>query len=160
MKILALDQSTLKTGFSIFKNEKLNIYGLIDLTGFSNDSVIRCKDLIRQLKLLIEQHGIDYVALEDCQLQKNAQTFKMLARLQGMLIMMLDEYDIPYKVIPPTEWRKGLGLSTKGKRDILKSNASNYVRNVFGITGTENLDDIAEAICIGDYAKLLFEEMK
>lgn len=55
------------------------------------------------VKTLIEEHDINFVALEDIQLQtsvgNNVQTFKALAFVLGVLQMTVKEMGIDYEVV-------------------------------------------------------------
>ena len=67
---LAIDQATNKSGYSIFKNGELEVYGTIQTTA-SNDLIKRIDELIIILRVLIFNYEPDYIAIEDVQLQRN-----------------------------------------------------------------------------------------
>lgn len=146
MRVLALDQAT-HTGFSVFDDGKLVTYGFGDFSKYK-DSTERINQIKMLLSELIDTYEPDFVGIEDCQLQFNPQTFKLLAMLQGVLRDLLYELDIPYEVVPPTKWRKKCGVKGR-KREDQKANAIMFVGRMFKIDG--DIDDIAESICIGYY---------
>lgn len=146
MRYLGLDPAT-HLGFSIFEDNNLLMYGLGDFTKYKDNT-----ERIHQIKLqtleLIEKYEPDMIGIEDIQMQRNPQVFKFLSKLQGVLLDLFHELQIPYEVIPPSVWRKTCGIKTKGvKRVQLKKDALDFVERMFNITG--DLDDIAESICQG-----------
>lgn len=74
-------------------------------------------------------------------------TYKKLAHVQGALIVTCIENNIPYKIVPPATWRSSCGV--KGKvRSEYKPAAQKHVLDKYGLNVT---DDVADAICIGEY---------
>jgi Holliday junction resolvasome RuvABC endonuclease subunit len=63
MKLLALDQSSKITGYAVFDDNTLVIYGKIDAG--EADLPARLTKLRNAVKSLIDEYGIDLVALED-----------------------------------------------------------------------------------------------
>ena len=83
--ILALDQSSRCSGFSVFENGKLLTYG--KFTFEDADLGERLCKIKNKILELIEQYNIDELIFEDIQLQnnitQNVQTFKTLAEVYG-----------------------------------------------------------------------------
>lgn len=155
-RVLALDQSTRITGWSIFENNKLIKFGTYEITYKSEANRINC--VKEWLINMVKAWQIDYVWLEDIQLQDNkaegeygekigVTTYKTLAHLQGVLINMLYVNGISYSVVHTATWRKHCGIKGKARAD-KKKNAQLQVLEWYGINA--NLDE-AEAICIGRY---------
>ena len=144
--ILALDQSTNVTGFAVFYNSKLKHHGTISFGGMDYiDRIIKLCDWVRRF---IQDSNINYVAFEDIQLQHgDALTYKKLAQLQGALIFLLKQLDIPFEIVPSTTWKSYHGIKGK-KRAEQKANAQIFVNTTFNIVATE---DESDAICIGKY---------
>lgn len=72
-------------------------------------------------------------------------TFKVLAKLQGVLINTCIIKNIKYEIIQPSHWKKNIGIKSKYRRD-QKKEAMELVDEIFGENATE---DEADAICIG-----------
>lgn len=168
MNILALDQSTIITGYALFddKNEKLIDRGSIKFSKSKNSNPIdRILKLSNWFDEYLLDNNVDFVVMEDIQLQNEAKykqeenyiqtheevsavsipTFKVLSKLMGVLEVSCISYNIEYKIIKPSEWRYILNI--KGKvRDELKKKSIEYVENNFDIKA--QIDE-AEAICIG-----------
>ena len=106
---------------------------------------------------MIENWRIDRVAIEDIQLQKFAgknghvesavTTYKVLAQLQGALLVTCFEYNIPCSVIHTATWRAHCKITAKSRAD-QKRAAQLFVLKKFGKNVTQ---DEADAICIGLY---------
>ena len=83
--VLALDQSTTATGWSLFKDERLVDYGVFKPAG---DRDKRINDMKSWLEHKIEELSLDVdlelaLVLEDIQMQRNVETFKVLAHVIG-----------------------------------------------------------------------------
>ncbi|MGL5765339.1 MAG: crossover junction endodeoxyribonuclease RuvC [Sarcina sp.] len=153
MKVLALDQALTITGFAVFSEKNLEKYGVLNLGDIARDKelMVEEKDYERTMNVkmflnkMIKAYDINFVVLEDVQAQKNVNTFKKLASLQGVLKQRLYENEIPFKVYKPSEWRKILGIKGN-KREIQKKNSIEYISVKYNVEVT---DDEADAICLG-----------
>lgn len=143
MIILGLDQAS-KLGFSLFANGKLIKYGLADFTKYKPFNV-RISEIKSTVFDFIEEFNPDYIALEDVQLQSNADTHKKLSMLLGVLENALLEGKYQYEIIPVGEWRKLTGVKGR-KREEQKKSAQAIVQRIYGLDVSE---DEADAILIG-----------
>lgn len=150
MLVLALDQASKITGYSIWNNNQLIKYG--KFTFNQNSATKRLTALGDKVKKIITTLNIDELVIENIQLEtqvgNNAATFQILAQLQGILIYVAHECNIPITLLRPTEWRSICGLlkGQSNKRQEQKRFAQQWVYNKWGKTCTE---DEADAICIG-----------
>ena len=148
--ILALDQSSRCTGYSVFKNGKLHTFGKFTF----NDSDLgeRLCKIKNKILELIEEYEIDELIFEDIQLQnnvtQNVQTFKTLAEVYGLIDQLASELKIPHRSYLASSWKSQLGIKGKNRTE-QKRNAQKYVLDTYGIKCTQ---DEADAICIGDCA--------
>ena len=145
MNILAIDQSTACSGFAIFTNNNLKKSGIFKPQGELFIRIHQTKEYIREL---IQDNNIEYVLIEDIQYQRNQKTYKILACLQGVIIDLLIEENIPFEIIPPSRWKSWNGIKGR-KREQQKRNTIEKVKEIYG---KEALEDEADAICIGLYA--------
>ena len=147
MNLLALDQATRITGWSIWQNGTLTEFGHIEFD--DEDNFIRNHKLIQWMANMMETRNIDIVAIEDIQMQiNNVTTFQKLAQLQGAIIEKVLSQNLDYKIIRPTEWRAVCHF-LKGQdkhRESQKKIAQQWVMNTFNKKCTQ---DEADAICIG-----------
>lgn len=149
--ILALDQSSIKTGFSIFKDGKLSKYGLFDLHDISkkSDGETAYDEKVENVRMFLErcikEYNIALVTFEDVQKQLSMQTYKQLSYLQGVLKNYCYSNNIPYAILKPSEWRSVLNIKGR-KREEVKANAIKYIKDKFNLDVGE---DEAESICIG-----------
>lgn len=148
-RVLALDQATKISGFSLLDNKKLVKYGIYTVPEI-NDEIERDHQIKQWLISMINNWEVDYVALEGIQYQERfgVTTFETLARLQGILMETLFTLDIPYMVCPTNTWRHHCGVKGRTRSD-RKQSMKNLVKEWFDISVT---DDCADAIGIGKYA--------
>lgn len=153
MILLALDQSSIISGWAVFKDNKLFKYGKITIDNkISVDS--RLAVIRGEIQKLINTYKPDYVIFEDIQLQdnvsNNVQTFKVLAEVYGVISELLSELQIPHSTTLASSWKSTLGI--KGRtRPEQKKNAQKYIEDKYNI---HVIQDIVDAICIGeDYIK-------
>lgn len=157
-RVLALDQATYVSGFSIYDNKELIRYGTF-VTRLENE--IKRDDAVRKwLISMVMNWQPDLIGFEDIQMQQlggkqiyggdnvtGIQTFKTLAHLQGILMETAFELDIPFVLCPTPTWRAHCGVKGKAKADKKKS-MQLLVKQWFDISVT---DDEADAIGIGKY---------
>lgn len=159
MIILALDQSTRISGWSVFKDKKLKDFG--HWTETSDQIGKRILNISNHIKDLINKYDPDLVVFENIQLQNRnvgVDTFQKLAWVQGAIISVLEEWDVEYKIIYASEWRKSCDF-LKGNdkhRNEQKKIAQQWVKDTYNLKCTQ---DEADAICIGVHATLQSEEV-
>lgn len=149
MNLLALDQASKTSGFSIFKDGKLETFGTF--TFDDADIGVRLNKIRDAISLLVADYDIDYILFEDIQLQdnigNNVATFKILAEVFGIVEELATELVIPHSAVPPLVWKSAVGI--KGKyRSEQKKAAQAYVKEKYDMPATE---DESDAICIGTY---------
>ena len=130
--ILALDQSTQKSGWAIYNpdNNSLVDYGKIEPTGDIWSRIISLRDWVR---FTILSQNITTLVIEEIQLQNipgtsregNVATFKKLAFVQAILIELAINLNIKYEIMPSSRWKSVCGI--KGtKRTEQKKNATRF----------------------------------
>lgn len=147
LKVLSMDQSTTRSGWAVFVNDKYDHSGVVDKHTIK-DSEERFKKMYEGIHDLIVTENPDLVVLENTQAQGgNMAVYKLLCQLQGAIMGMCYAKGIKFYVMAPTQWRKILQFSQgpKVKREELKRQSIEYAK-IFGIDGSE---DRSEAACIG-----------
>lgn len=146
--LISLDPSSVSTGYAVFKNEKLETYGVIQEK--SKNVLERINNISQKIDELLEEYKPDEIALEDITITLSAPTAKALMGLQLIIELKAFDKGIKCEALRTTNWRKTLGLSNspKLKREEKKREAMEYVNKKFMIN--ESLDDICDAICIGE----------
>lgn len=152
-RLLALDQATKITGYSIFEGNKLIKYGVYKADATLNE-IERIISIKQWFISLLKNWEIDYVALEGIQYQKEAGvvTFETLAHLQGVLSVTAQEEGIPWKICHTAVWREYCGVKGRARADKKKS-MQLLVKQWYDVNVT---DDCADAIGIGKYAQSKF----
>lgn len=147
-RVLALDQATYVSGWSLFSDNELLRYGTFETK--LEDEIARDITVKNWLINMIDNWKPDLVAIEGIQYQQNegVTTFEKLARLQGILMGCIHELGIPYQVCHTQVWRSHCGVKGKTRTDKKKS-MQLIVKEMFDITVS---NDCADAIGIGIYA--------
>lgn len=156
IKILALDQSTKITGYSLWNNNLLIDYGVVTVDS-KLDVISRMKKMSNMIGGLFLEHSPDCVVMEDIQLQYgNVRGFKALAHLQGVLMQKIFDANIVFFIVEPSAWKSYCGIN-KGikmmagekRRDAEKRITLEFVNANYKHTSSE---DIADSIGIGHWA--------
>lgn len=150
--LLALDQATHTTGFTILKDGK--IFKVSHFDCVSSDLGERLEQLRNNIIQLIEIYNIDEIVFEDIQLQDingnretGIKTFKMLAEAFGVVHELVSEKNIQYAIVQPIKWKAYFKIAGKGRAQEKKMTQS-YVLNKYNIQCTE---DEADSLCIALY---------
>ncbi len=156
MKILAFDQSSTRSGWSVFENGEYVESGVIDKHKIT-DSDKRIAEMGIAIYKKIKEVNPSICVIENIQNQSNTATVIMLARLQGMVLGYCAAHKIRVEILGPSQWRSALSFKqgAKVKREALKQQAMDYVKKNFDIE--ECTEDQSEAVCIGVVASKLFD---
>ena len=152
MLVVAFDQATVTTGYSVFLNGELIKYGHFN---FDGEILERMSLTIEKMIKITDKYLEEYpnqpfkVVIEDVQLQRNALTFKQLSQLQGaVLVAFLDKYHKTPDVYSASVWKSFNGIKGKNRTE-QKQNAQKLARQLFKIRPTQ---DEADAVLLGRYA--------
>ena len=132
MKVLALDQGTLISGFAYFNGTNLVKHGVITANK-SDEYWIRLQYMRNKIERLIKTHKPDYVVIEGITMQRDQQTTIKLGQLQGVIMGAAFSNNIPVDILLPTHWRKLNGFKQGGgvKRAELKQQAFDMVQREY-----------------------------
>ena len=157
MVILAFDQSTKVSAYSIFVNGKYVECGCIDLHKMKDTSE-RVRAMGVELCKVIEKYNPDKVVMEEVAQQSNPLTLKLLARVQGVIIGFCAAHNIDTYIIEPSKWRSILEfkIGSGVKRAELKAQAIQYVNDIYGLYLSE---DECESLCINEAAHKIYRWM-
>lgn len=146
-RVLALDQASHITGYSIFDGPNLVSFGTFEAK--ESDEGKRFHEIKLWLISMIENWQCDIIGIEGIQYQQNmgVTTFQTLARLQGILMDLCIELEIPYVICPTNTWRAHCGVKGQSRTD-KKRSMQLLVKNWYDVTVS---DDIADAVGIGKY---------
>lgn len=146
-RVLALDQASHVSGYSIFDGDKLVSFGTFETKEIEEGR--RCHEVKVWLISMIENWQCDLIGIEGIQYQEKmgVTTFQTLARLQGILIELCIELNIPYVICPTNTWRNYVGVKGRSRADRKKS-MQLIIKEKYDISVS---DDIADAIGIGKY---------
>ena len=152
-RILALDQATHITGWSIYDGQELIRYGTFSTN--QKDEIARISTVKNWLISMIENWKPDFVAIEGIQFQDESSGNKMgvtvfqgLARLQGVLMETCYAQKVDYTVCPTNTWRNHCGVKGRYRAD-KKRSMQLIAKKWYDISLT---DDEADAVGIGKYA--------
>ena len=153
-KVLAFDQSTKISAYSLWIDGKYVEVGVIDLHKMKYTSE-RVRAMGVELCKTIGKYNPEIVVIEEVAQQSNAMTLKLLARIQGVIIGFCAAHNIDTYIIEPSKWRSTLYFKQGSgvKRAELKAQAIEHVETEYGLDLSE---DECEALCIGEAAHILF----
>lgn len=156
MRVLAFDQSTKVTGWSLFCDTRYSDSGVIDLSTNKNTEE-RSKQMGLAICQVIEKNKPDVIIIEEVALQSNADTLKKLARIQGVAMGFAAAHNIPLHILEPSKWRSALSFQQGRavKREVLKRQSFDYVGKHFGFDDFS--EDRCESICINVAAHKIFD---
>lgn len=143
---LVLDQASKITGYSIFKNKKLEKYGTIK--SYYDDINHRIAEIAENLDQVIKKNNIKNIIFEDIYLENNLMVFKHLALLLGVLINVAIKNKCNYTTINILEWKSYYNMEKLGNRDLGKTLSKKIVLENLGI---DVIDDVSDSILIGYY---------
>lgn len=149
MRLLALDQASVTSGYAIFIDGELKDCGKFT---FEDDDIgIRLVKIRNKVLSLIISNNIDYVAFEDIQLQNNVpnnvQTFKVLSEVYGVILELIKELKISCEIVHSNKWKSELNIKGTARAE-QKRNAQLYVQQTYNLKAAQ---DTCDAICIGQY---------
>lgn len=169
MNILAIDQA--RNGawaVADYDTHELIGYGTFS---FDNKKYTYAKTIMHIeeiISMVIDAYDVEYVAIEDIQLRVNAQSFKKLAQLQGVLVNLCEKDKLLYGLIAPTQWQNFCKARSRNSKEIAnniktidsqkketKVLSIQFVKEQYGIE-TEN-DNLADALCILFYVLNIIE---
>lgn len=146
IRVLALDNATNKTGYSVFEGGKLLTHGVKATT--QKDSISKIIELKNWLVGMIKLWEIDRIGVENVQLQDNPQTLILLSKLLGVLEVAGQEItQKPVMVVSSSTWKSFCGIKGKN-RSQQKEDAQRFIKVKFGFVATQ---DASDAICLGLY---------
>ena len=141
MKILALDLSTVDTGFAIYDNSELMLYGSLSY----NDKNLydRTFRTINKIHEMIITEEIDEVVFEDSFSGTNKQVVVKLNRLAGGVIFVAQSLSTPFVTYPPRSIKKAFtGNGNAKKEDMIKQVKELLKLDIYN-------DNICDAIALG-----------
>ena len=111
-RLLALDQASRTSGWSVFIDGKLEDWG--HFTVDDDDIGERLHKIREFVAKKVADYGIDEIAFEDIQMQNNVQnnvqTFKVLAEVFGIIYEFATAMEIPNTAVLAGTWKSMLGI--------------------------------------------------
>lgn len=146
-KLMAIDESSKKTGCALFINGELVDHCVIDISK-NKDSNSRLHQMCTLVLEQMNKWKPDGVYIEHPQGDgRNVLTVWMLSQIIGVARAYSIVNACDFNEITPSEWRSYLKFKQgRKKREELKQMSMSYVKEHYGI---EVGDDEADAICIG-----------
>ena len=156
MRVVSFDQSTRCSGYAVFEDGKYVASGVIDMNKSELETDKRSFEMAKEIWKVIKKYNPQELIIENVQQQSNPSTVIVLARLAGMIIGYAEAHNIHVHILLPSQWRKALNYSqgAKVKRQELKQQSINYVKNNFGLDLSE---DECEALCINEAAHKIYK---
>lgn len=156
MRVVSFDQSTRCSGYAVFEDGKYVTSGVIDMNKSQLETDKRSFEMAKEIWKVIKKYNPQELVIENVQQQSSPSTVIVLARLAGMIIGYAEAHNVHVHILLPSQWRKALGYSqgAKVKRQELKKQSINYVKNNLGLDLSE---DECEAIAEGIAAHKIYK---
>lgn len=144
-KMLALDISSVSTGWALFENGEYVKSGVLDI----HDKDDHLSYMMTAVDVLITEFKPDICVAEETILSRfNPRTFRTLTMILGVAMYMCKENDIEFITLTPSAWRKLVSKEKKPrKREELKKWDLAKAKELFG--KDFETDDEADAVLIG-----------
>ena len=150
--ILGLDNALRTSGVALVSQSSGKTLELTEIKTNAGDLIHkRLAYIYQQLQQLLKSDTpFDYVVFEDSQYQNNADTYKRLNMVQGVIYLFCAHKRIPYTLLSPSAWRKVIhdtyGVSFGRKRKEQKEAAIKFATEY---SKTQDItSDQADALCI------------
>lgn len=142
MNILGLDMSSQKSGYSLFKNDKLIDYGLWELdSSQEHDWRNRIAFMAEHVSEYCLSQSIDIIYVEDVPpILENTQTVKVLSALQGMLIAIATQQNIEINFIPVKTWKQKIGINLVSSKE--NNECKRRIKEKFGKSSQKPLNKV------------------
>ena len=141
LKTLALDLSTTDTGFAIYENSNLILWG--SLSYKDKDVYDRIFRMVNKIHEMIIEEEIDEVVFEDSFSGTNKQVVVKLNRLAGGVIFVSKTLSTPFITYAPRYIKKEFtGNGNASKQEVIDK-----VKEIFNLD-IKN-DNICDAIALG-----------
>ncbi len=153
IRILSLDQSTNVTGYALFEDNKLIVYGRVDISK-QKDSAKRIDAMRDWASDLIDDYQPDFVVLEQTFLNNfkgkavGVDVYALLNKNLGVLENMILRKGISYEIVYPKTWKSVMKIKGRGR----KEQKANTMLKMYEIFGRQMTEDEADACGIGAYA--------
>ncbi len=147
MKVIGVDPGLAITGYSIMEKVGAS-YRICDAGIIKNSPTLslptRLHAIHRELKRLIELHGVQAVALETPFLGKNAQNFLKLGYIRGVIYLLVHEYNLSLFEYSPTQVK----VSVTGFGGASKEQVARVITRFFPQIAMPTTFDLTDAIAI------------
>jgi crossover junction endodeoxyribonuclease RuvC len=147
MKIIGIDPGLAITGYSIMEKVgtacKIHDAGII-----KNNPTLpiptRLHAIHKEIKQLIEKHGVQAIALETPFLGKNAQNFLKLGYIRGTIYLLVHEYTLELFEFTPTQVK----ISVTGFGGASKEQVARVITRFFPQIQMPATFDLTDAVAI------------
>jgi hypothetical protein len=146
MSCIGFDPATV-TGYAYRDPCDVWVSGTLDVKDTNRLSEVLCD---------AKNAGATCAYLEDCYLQNNVRTLKILQDIQTRIVVACEAADIPHHIIVPSEWQASYDIT--GERKERKLGARRVARMICGYE--PKTQDECDAVCIADYGEAYERTMK
>lgn len=144
--LVALDTSTRATGVAKFENGKYAESGTL-MVDKNKGQQIRFEAMASMIITRLDEYQPDIIVIEQSIMTRNADTFRLLSMLVGIVYGYCVEHDIEYHSLTPSKWRAYIDGNKPRNRRELKVWSKNKVSELYNVDAYT--DDQADAILIG-----------
>lgn len=150
MRVLGIDTGLAICGWSIIDKHNATSSGLqyiacgVITTDKADEAPLRLYELDRQLSKLIEEYQPQAAAVEELFFFKNAKTVIGVAQARGVILSVLQRYNIAIAEYTPLEVKQA--VTGAGRAE--KQQVQQMVKALLKLTDIPKPDDAADAVAI------------
>lgn len=148
MKILGIDPGSTRAGYGVIDfNKKNNTAEYIDggiISVSSKEENQRLLELKKSTEAVVKKHSPKMAGIEKLYFNKNVKTAIEVAQARGVLIVSIQDRQIPIYEFTPSEIKQGLtGYGSADKKSI-----EIMVKKILKIDDLKQPDDVYDALAI------------
>ena len=141
MSCIGFDPATV-TGYAFRLQRDAWAYGVLDVVQL---------DRLNEVLGAAMSAGVSVAYIEDCYMQNNVRTLKILQDRQTRIVVACEAADIQTHIIMPSEWQSSYRIN--GTRTDRKRGARAIARILCGGDTEPKSQDECDAVCIADYGE-------
>ena len=149
VRLLSLDLATVSSGWCYSLNGEIKDYSYIYISDANNRLTPRINYMKKEIEKLIIKYNINCIVLENI-IHKNFIATATLAKLQGVILDMLYEKNIPVIKIEVKSWKSQCGINNykeedkwdENSRELSKELTYLFVKDIIDIDIKEEFENV------------------
>lgn len=155
MRILGLDPGVATTGWAVVDFDQHSSPHIVDYGCILTEKGLtlsqRLKEIYCDIKEIVNTHKPEYAGIETLIFCNNAKTAIAVGEARGVLLLALEEENIPIREFTPLQVKNSIaGYGKAGKKQVQEN-----VKLLYGLDEIPKPDDAADALAIAMAAEVV-----